>query len=87
MNIDNRKTCGVIDIQTNIIENFILADIDTAEASIGKYLIDLTSYFNDNEVRRSVGYFDLGWIYDPISQSWTDPNPQIIPDDHPNEGS
>ncbi len=73
------KTCGVINTETNILENIIAADIDIDLPHPGVFFIDLTS----EEVRKSYGRFDKGWIYDPLTKSFTNPNNELISESIP----
>lgn len=73
------KQCGVINTETNILENIIVADINTDLPHPGAYFIDLTS----EEVRKSYGRFNIGWIYDPLTNSFTNPNNEFIPESIP----
>lgn len=51
---------AVIDQQTNIVTNIIMADAHTDPAPDGYYLVDVTNVF-----------CDIGWIYDPATQTFS----------------
>ncbi len=65
---------AVIDNQTNIVVNRIVADASIALPPDGCYLVDITNTF-----------CDIGWVYDPVSNTFTDPNPPPPPEPTPEE--
>lgn len=59
------QRCALINSTTNIVENVIIADPSTDPAPAGYIIIGLPE---DSPV-------SFGWIYDPATQTFTDPNP------------
>lgn len=59
---------AVVDIETNIVINRIVATASIALPPDGCYLVDITNVI-----------CDIGWIYDPASNTFTDPNPPPPP--------
>ena len=57
--------CALVNDTTNIVENLIVADPATDPAPAGYVIIGLP---DDSPVA-------VGWIYDPATQTFTDPNP------------
>ena len=70
----DRKYCGVINTETNILENIIVADIEICNPYNNTYFIDLT------QILYAPGRspFDIGWVYNPETQIFTNPNPDPI---------
>lgn len=57
---------AVIDIITNIVINVIVANPATDSAPDGTLLIDVTNI-----------PCDIGWIYDPATGTFSDPNAPV----------
>ena len=55
---------AVIDLQTNVVDNIIVADAKVDPAPEGFFLIDVTDVF-----------CGIGWIYDPQTGEFTNPVP------------
>jgi hypothetical protein len=55
---------AVIDLQTNIVANVIVADAIFDPAPEGFFLVDVTNVF-----------CGIGWIYDPQTGEFTNPVP------------
>lgn len=60
---------AVIDQTTNVVINRIVATASIALPPDGCYLVDITDVV-----------CDIGWVYDPVSNSFTDPNPPPPPE-------
>jgi hypothetical protein len=69
----NRKYCGVINTQTNVLENIIVANIDTDLPYDGTYFIDMTQLYEDEEFRTNYGPFHIGCVYDLENKKFIDP--------------
>ncbi len=65
MNTVNSPLCAVVDSATNIVVNVILADANVDAAPSGCFLVNLP---DDTPI-------SIGWLYDPATQTFTDPNP------------
>lgn len=63
----NPQKCALVNASTNIVENVIIADPAVDPAPAGYFLVGLPV---DTTV---VG----GWIYDPATQTFTNPNPPV----------
>ena len=59
---------AVIDPQTNIVANIIVADAKVDLPPEGYFLVDVTDI-----------PCGIGWIYDPQTGSFTDPSPSAEP--------
>lgn len=57
--------CALVNDRTNIVENLIVADPAVDPAPTGYILVGIP---DDSPVA-------VGWIYDPATQTFTDPNP------------
>jgi len=55
---------AVIDLLTNIVVNMIVASAETDAAPDGTFLVNVTDTF-----------CDIGWVYDPATGTFSDPNP------------
>lgn len=55
--------CAVIDIATNTVVNMIVADAAIDAAPGGCLLVNTD------------GPCNIGWVYDPVVNDFTDPNP------------
>lgn len=55
---------AVVDLLTNIVINIIVANPAVDPAPEGALLVDVTE-----------APCDIGWVYDPASGTFTDPNP------------
>lgn len=66
--------CAVVQVSDNIVINLIMADPSVDPAPEGTTLVGLP---DDSPV-------SIGWIYDPATGQFTDPNPPqeevVIPD-------
>lgn len=60
---------AVVDLSTNIVVNIIIADASKDPAPIGCILVDVTNT-----------QCDIGWIYDPQTGTFTNPNPPPPPE-------
>jgi hypothetical protein len=58
------KTAAVVDAVSNIVISIIMADAEHDPAPEGCFLIDVTNT-----------PCAVGWIYDPATGTFTDPNP------------
>ena len=65
----NPQRCAMINSTTNIVETVIIADPAIDPAPDGYILVALPA---DSPAW-------VGWIYDPVTQTFTDPNPQPEP--------
>jgi len=59
--------CAVVQNSDNIVVNLIMADPSVDPAPEGTILVGLP---DDSPV-------DIGWIYDPATGQFTDPNPPV----------
>jgi hypothetical protein len=59
---------AVVDLQTNVVVNRIVATASIALPPDGCYLVDITDLV-----------CDIGWIYDQTSKTFIDPNPPPPP--------
>lgn len=57
--------CALVNDRTNIVENLIVADPAVDPAPTGYILVGIP---DDSPVA-------VGWIYDPATQTFTNPNP------------
>ncbi len=55
---------AVVDILTNIVINMIVANAAVDAAPEGTFLVDVTDI-----------PCDIGWVYDPATGTFADPNP------------
>jgi len=55
---------AVVDILTNIVINIIVANAGVDPAPEGTLLVDVTDI-----------PCDIGWVYDPATGTFSDPNP------------
>lgn len=62
--------CALVDASTNIVDNVIMADPSVDPAPAGYILVGLP---DDSPVTN-------GWIYDPATGTFTDPNPPPPPE-------
>lgn len=66
---------AVVERGTNVVVNRIVATASIALPPDGCYLVDITDL-----------WCDIGWIYDPVNNTFTDPNPPLPePDPLPEE--
>lgn len=61
--------CALVDNLTNIVVNIIIADPAVDPSPEGYTLIGL---LDDSPVA-------IGWLYDPVTETFTDPNPPPPP--------
>lgn len=71
--MSNPQNCAVVDTATNIVTNIIVADPAVDPAPEGCILVGLS---DDSPV-------SFGWIYDPATGLFTDPNPPAPPEETP----
>lgn len=63
------QRCALVNSTTSIVENIIIADPAVDPAPDGYVIIGLLT---DSMV-------SFGWIYDPATQTFTNPNPEPTP--------
>ena len=56
--------CAVVQYSDNVVINIIMADPAKDQPPIGCFLVDITDI-----------PCGIGWIYDPATGTFTDPNP------------
>lgn len=61
--------CALVNSSTNVVENLIVADPAVDPAPVGYVIIGIP---DDSPVA-------VGWIYDPATQTFTNPNPEPTP--------